>query len=267
MAPPLRPGDRVAWLSADGDGVRVEEATVLTVEREGMGWTVETDSRREVVDHRGERTAGLLPIDDELARDFARHDGEPFVVQSTAQEIEADLDPFSIGTAFERELGHDDPDRDHGPEAMTVDQDEDVTTDEVAKLLEDPRRALNNPGCRTRRGAGAGRIGWCRDGLIRSARFWMWSRWPGICCRRVGCSRSWPGIVGSCSRRRCSRICSSGGSPVGPGGGDRSVIVLQTLHGLSDTEAVEAVTFDLRWKAACGLAVTAAGTGSTADRT
>jgi hypothetical protein len=38
-----------------------------------------------------------------------------------------------------------------------------------------------------------------------------------------------------------------------------SVIVLQTLHGLWDSEAVEAVTFDLRWKAACGLAVTAQG--------
>jgi hypothetical protein len=38
-----------------------------------------------------------------------------------------------------------------------------------------------------------------------------------------------------------------------------SVIVLQTLHGLSDAETVEAVTFDLRWKAACGLAVTAKG--------
>ena len=35
--------------------------------------------------------------------------------------------------------------------------------------------------------------------------------------------------------------------------------MLQTLNGLSDTEAVEAVTFDLRWKAACGLAVTATG--------
>jgi hypothetical protein len=38
-----------------------------------------------------------------------------------------------------------------------------------------------------------------------------------------------------------------------------SVIVLQTLHGLSDEAAAEAVTFDLRWKAACGLAVTARG--------
>ena len=36
-----------------------------------------------------------------------------------------------------------------------------------------------------------------------------------------------------------------------------SVIVLQTLHGLSDREAVEALTFDLRWKAACGLPIDA----------
>ena len=37
-----------------------------------------------------------------------------------------------------------------------------------------------------------------------------------------------------------------------------SVMVLQALHGLSDREAAEAVTFDLRWKAACGLPVDAA---------
>lgn len=37
------------------------------------------------------------------------------------------------------------------------------------------------------------------------------------------------------------------------------VIVLQTLHGFSDREAVEALTFDLRWKAACGYAIDAAG--------
>ncbi len=38
-----------------------------------------------------------------------------------------------------------------------------------------------------------------------------------------------------------------------------SVIVLQTLHGLSDRDATEALTFDLRWKAACGFAVTDPG--------
>ena len=37
-----------------------------------------------------------------------------------------------------------------------------------------------------------------------------------------------------------------------------SVIVLQTLHGLSDRETAEAVMFDLRWKGACGIAVDAA---------
>ena len=31
-----------------------------------------------------------------------------------------------------------------------------------------------------------------------------------------------------------------------------TVMVLQRLHGLSDREAVEAFTFDARWKYACG---------------
>ncbi len=35
-----------------------------------------------------------------------------------------------------------------------------------------------------------------------------------------------------------------------------SVLVLQSLHGLSDRQAAEAALFDLRWKAACGLAIT-----------
>jgi IS5 family transposase len=35
-----------------------------------------------------------------------------------------------------------------------------------------------------------------------------------------------------------------------------SVLVLQALHGLSDRETAEALTFDLRWKAACGYGLT-----------
>lgn len=42
-----------------------------------------------------------------------------------------------------------------------------------------------------------------------------------------------------------------------------SVITLQALHGLSDNETVDAVTFDLRWKAACGLPVTVGAFHST----
>ncbi len=37
------------------------------------------------------------------------------------------------------------------------------------------------------------------------------------------------------------------------------MIVLQALHGMTDREAAEAVTFDLRWKAACGYPIDAAG--------
>ena len=54
-------------------------------------------------------------------------------------------------------------------------------------------------------------------------------------------------------------LFKAGGRPSIPAEVIASVIVLQTLHGLSDSEAVEAVTFDLRWKAACGLAVTDRG--------
>jgi IS5 family transposase len=48
------------------------------------------------------------------------------------------------------------------------------------------------------------------------------------------------------------------GRPSVPADVMATVITLQSLHGLSDSETVDAVTFDLRWKAACGLPVTAA---------
>jgi hypothetical protein len=47
------------------------------------------------------------------------------------------------------------------------------------------------------------------------------------------------------------------GRPSAPADVMAAVITLQALHGLSDSETVDAVTFDLRWKAACGLPVTA----------
>jgi IS5 family transposase len=57
---------------------------------------------------------------------------------------------------------------------------------------------------------------------------------------------------------------SGRGRPSLPADVMAAVITLQSLHGLSDSETVEAVTFDLRWKAACGLPVTAAGFHPTA---
>ena len=51
---------------------------------------------------------------------------------------------------------------------------------------------------------------------------------------------------------------SGQGRPSVPADVMAPVITLQALHGLSDAETVDAVTFDLRWKAACGLPVTSA---------
>jgi len=50
---------------------------------------------------------------------------------------------------------------------------------------------------------------------------------------------------------------SGRGRPSVPADVVATVIVLQALHGLSDRDAADAVTFDLRWKAAAGLAVEA----------
>lgn len=50
---------------------------------------------------------------------------------------------------------------------------------------------------------------------------------------------------------------SGRGRPSVPADVMAAVITLQSLQGLSDSETVDAVTFDLRWKAVCGLPVTA----------
>jgi IS5 family transposase len=52
---------------------------------------------------------------------------------------------------------------------------------------------------------------------------------------------------------------SGRGRPSIPGEVIASVIVLQALYGHSDREAVDALTFDLRWKAACGYPIDAKG--------
>src|SRR5215203_4266219 len=52
---------------------------------------------------------------------------------------------------------------------------------------------------------------------------------------------------------------SARGRPSVPADVVAAVLALQALEGRSDREAVEALTFDLRWKAACDWPVTVAG--------
>jgi hypothetical protein len=53
------------------------------------------------------------------------------------------------------------------------------------------------------------------------------------------------------------------GRPSEPADVVAAVLVLQALQGLSDREAVEALTFDLRWKVACGWPIGKPGFHST----
>ncbi len=56
---------------------------------------------------------------------------------------------------------------------------------------------------------------------------------------------------------------AAGGRPSVPADVMAAAIVLQKLHGLSDRDTVDAVRCDLRWKIACGLALTDNGFHST----
>jgi len=89
----------------------------------------------------------------------------------------------------------------------------------------------------------------------------MRTRWCGIWFRPAACSRSAPITVGCLfpDGLFADLFRSMTGRPSVPADVVASVIVLQSLHGLSDREAVEALPCDLRWKAACGLALTDEG--------
>ena len=61
------------------------------------------------------------------------------------------------------------------------------------------------------------------------------------------------GSASTCSRMRCSPICSPmWGGAVVPPMIVAVVMVLQRIEGLSDREAVERFAFDARWKYAAG---------------
>jgi hypothetical protein len=99
------------WLGVDPEGMRVERTAVVDVRPDGDGWTVETLAGTEHVDERGEGRQ-LVPLDAEMAAEFEDR-GTSFVVGSTVDDIEQDLDASYDWQRFERNLsierndGHD----------------------------------------------------------------------------------------------------------------------------------------------------------------
>ena len=94
--------------------MRVQRRAVLAVRPEGAGWSVETAAGIEHVDASGEGSR-LVPLDEELAAEFEDR-GTSFVVRSTVDELEQDLDQLLDRQRFERDLARDEINRDYGPE-------------------------------------------------------------------------------------------------------------------------------------------------------
>jgi len=116
MTAPFRAGDPAVFISDDPDGMRVERTAVISVRPEVDGWTVVTLAGTERVNAEGEGSR-VVPLDPEMAAEFEDR-GSSFVVRSTAEGIEQDLDPALDWRRFEQDLGRDyGPERgDHGPE-------------------------------------------------------------------------------------------------------------------------------------------------------
>lgn len=114
MTAPHGVGMPAVWLDDDPEGMLVQRTAVLAVRPEGDGWSVETAAGIEHVDASGEGSR-LVPLDEELAAEFEER-GTSFVVRSTVDELEQDLDQSLDRERFERDLGRDEIDRDYGPE-------------------------------------------------------------------------------------------------------------------------------------------------------
>jgi hypothetical protein len=102
-------GEPAVFISNDPEGMRVERTAVVAVQPDGDGWSVETLLGTEHVDERGEGRQ-LVPLDAEMAAEFEER-GASFVVRSTVDALERDLDPSYDWRRFEQELQQD-----RGPE-------------------------------------------------------------------------------------------------------------------------------------------------------
>ena len=106
MAGPYAPGDSVAYLEHDPQGMRVHQATVVEVTQiERETWRIVTTHGDEIVDRGGEGPS-LVPIDPQIAQEFVEK-GDGFLIESTVRDIEQSLDQSLDWQTLERNLGQD----------------------------------------------------------------------------------------------------------------------------------------------------------------
>ena len=89
MPAPYEPGERVAYLEPDKDGVKVRDATVYGVEGQRVGVFVSRGPDSELhwveVNDRG-IAAQLRPMDQLISDELARH-GDGYVLRSSVRDI------------------------------------------------------------------------------------------------------------------------------------------------------------------------------------
>jgi hypothetical protein len=102
MAAPYSPGSSAVWLESTPHGLSVHQAVVLRVQPEGENWRVEITHGSEIVGEDGSG-ARLLPMDPELAEEFARL-GDGYAVLATMPEREREPEREVDGHNRERGL-------------------------------------------------------------------------------------------------------------------------------------------------------------------
>jgi hypothetical protein len=91
MPAPYSPGASVVWLESNDHGLTVHQAIVMAVQPEDDHWRVETTHGSELVGEDGSG-ARLLPMDPELAEEFARLGDGYAVLPAKGLERERDID-------------------------------------------------------------------------------------------------------------------------------------------------------------------------------
>jgi hypothetical protein len=88
MTAPYSPGQTLAWLETDPDGLRVHRATVAAVEPSGEPdhWKIRTDRGLTTVDDMG-AGARTLPLDPEIETELYIH-GDGYLVRPTVIELD-----------------------------------------------------------------------------------------------------------------------------------------------------------------------------------
>jgi hypothetical protein len=92
---PYERGDVAAWMVIDPDGMRVYRAEVIGTDRlTHEEWRVMTTHGESTTDSRGVG-ASIVPIDEEIARDFAEK-GDGFLVEPVRAVLQEEIEEQSL---------------------------------------------------------------------------------------------------------------------------------------------------------------------------